>query len=266
VSVWLVPILFAVAVYAYLKSKKYYHYRRLLQKQSGIIATHEPALLFRSYRPVDLPSFDERIVTIADLLPTQTLQMLRNEALAHAKTERSYFPGHKKGGTISYEELHINAPRIVAFYHSRYLRNLCSAIVGERLMPTPIYDQSSCSLLFYDKPRDHIGWHYDYNFYKGRHFTALLPLINSHDTEERLSSAQLVVKKDGAEITVPTPPNTLVLFEGARVYHKVTRLEANETRVILSMTFCADPRASFIKGIIRRVKDTAYFGLRALWT
>jgi hypothetical protein len=67
-------------------------------------------------------------------------------------------------------------------------------------------------------------------------------------------------------VTIPTPPNTLILFEGARVFHKVTRLQENELRIILSMTFCTQPQASLFKGALRRFKDTAYFGVRALWT
>jgi len=139
-------------------------------------------------------------------------------------------------------------------------------VVGATVLPTPINDQSSCSLLFYDRPRDHIGWHYDYNFYHGRHFTVLLPLVNRHLQEDRLSSAQLVIRQSDREIVVPTPPNTLIVFEGARVYHQVTRLRENELRVILSMTFCTRPQASLIKGTVRRFKDIAYFGPRALWT
>jgi hypothetical protein len=65
---------------------------------------------------------------------------------------------------------------------------------------------------------------------------------------------------------VPTPPNTLVLFEGAQVLHKVTQLQDNEKRLVLSMTYCTDPRASVVKRYTRRIKDTAYFGVRALWT
>jgi hypothetical protein len=143
---------------------------------------------------------------------------------------------------------------------------LCSAVIGEPVLPTPIHDQSSCSLLFYDRPRDHIGWHYDYNFYNGRHFTVLLPLVNRHLEEDRLSSAQLVIRQDNREVTIPTPPNTLIVFEGARVFHQVTRLAENELRIVLSTTFCTQPRTSVLKGALRRFKDVAYFGVRALWT
>ncbi|MCI0529984.1 MAG: hypothetical protein L0Y56_21275, partial [Nitrospira sp.] len=170
------------------------------------------------------------------------------------------------GGTISYEELHLTAPEIIALYQSQYLRDLCSHIVGERVVPTPIQDQSSCSLLFYDKPNDHIGWHYDHNFYSGRHFTALLCIVNEHHTEDRLSSAHLVIKQGGKERVIPMRPNTLVLFEGAYIRHKVTMLGQNETRILLSMTFCTDPTSSILKSFARRVKDMGYFGVRALWT
>ena len=108
--------------------------------------------------------------------------------------------------------------------------------------------------------------HYDHNFYHGRHFTVLLSLVNRHLTEDRLSSAQLLIRRERREIIVPTPPNTLIVFEGARVFHKVTRLEANERRIVLSMTFCTRPQASVVKGVLRRCKDVAYFGVRALWT
>lgn len=31
------------------------------------------------------------------------------------------------------------------------------------------------------------------------------------------------------------------------------------------MTFATDPRTGVVKEVARRVKDTAFFGLRALW-
>ena len=249
-----------------LKLRKERHYRQLQMRQRDFVTHHTLALRLPA-PPVDAaPNFDQRIAVMPELLPPDSLALLRDAALRSHRTERSYFPSHKKGGTIAYEDLHQTAPEIVAFYQSEYLSRLCSAIIGESVIPTPINDQSSCSLLFYDRPRDHINWHYDYNFYNGRHFTVLLPLVNHHLHEDRLSSAQLVIQKGNSEVMVPTPPNTLIIFEGARVYHKVTRLEENELRVILSMTFCTRPQASVLKGTIRRFKDIAFFGVRALWS
>ena len=191
---------------------------------------------------------------------------LRSAALHRFEPERVHLPRHKRGATVSYAALHAAAPEIVAFYLSADLHVWFSKVIGETIGPTPLNDQSSCSLLFYDRPQDHIQWHFDYNFYNGRHFTALLPLINEHALQPRLSSAELMARVRSSEFRVPTPPNTLILFEGAYVCHKVTPLGENERRVILSMTFTTDPTSTFVKCAGRRFKDIAYYGLRALWT
>jgi hypothetical protein len=143
---------------------------------------------------------------------------------------------------------------------------LVSRIVGVRVEPTPINDQSSLSLLFYTRPGDHIGWHYDHNFYKGRHFTVLLALDNKGRAEGGLSHAMLKARAGGRELALATAPNTMVVFEGAAVRHKVTPILDGERRLMLSMTYCTDPGATWRQGVSRRMKDTAFFGMRALWT
>ena len=265
-EILLVPAAAGALAFTGLKLRKQRQYQQLHARQHDLVARYGAGLNLPERLPEALPDFQRRIAVSPRPLPEASFNMLREAALRHARTERSYFPAHKQGGTIAYEDLHRTAPEIIAFYQSDYLRRLCAAVIGEPVVPTPLNDQSSCSLLFYQRPRDHIGWHYDHNFYDGRHFTVLLPLVNRHLYEDRLSSAQLVIRQDGREVTVPTPPNTLIVFEGARVFHKVTRLEENELRVMLSMTLCTRPRASLLKGTIRRFKDIAYFGVRALWS
>ncbi|MCP5425144.1 MAG: 2OG-Fe(II) oxygenase [Gammaproteobacteria bacterium] len=259
--------LLATVLFVLLRISKIRHFKHLLQTQAELVEEYGPTLAYPIRLPATLPTFERKIAVLQDALPDNLFKALQNQCERCRRTERSYFPGHKKGGTIAYEALHTLAPSIVAFYQSAYLRALCSRIIGQPVAPTPINDQSSCSLLRYDKPNDHIGWHYDYNFYHGRHFTVLLPLINRHnDKADQLSSAELVIKQQSRETVIPTPPNTLIIFEGAQVFHKVTRLGENETRVLLSMTFCTDPKTSALKNQLRRIKDTAYFGIRALWT
>ncbi len=262
----LIPVAAGALAFTGLKLGKQRQYRRLRACQDALVARHLPTLGLPEALPQALPDFDRRIAVVPRPVPDVALDTLREAALRRRRAERSFVPTHKQGGTIAYENLHEAAPEVVAFYQSEYLRRLCSAVIGAPVVPTPLHDQSSCSLLVYERPRDHIGWHYDYNFYNGRHFTVLLPLVNRHLREDRLSSAELKVRQGDGEQVVPTPPNTLVVFEGARVLHKVTRLGEDELRVILSMTFCTDPRASLWKAALRRVKDTAYYGVRALWT
>ncbi|HOB63176.1 MAG TPA: hypothetical protein PKI41_13805 [Candidatus Competibacteraceae bacterium] len=262
----LLPVAAGALAFATLKLRKQRQYRQLQTDQRELVERYGAQLNLPGRLPDALPDFQSRLATVADVLPDAAFTQLRDAALRHRQIERSYFPVHKQGGTIAYEDLHQVAPEIVAFYQSDDLRRICSAIIGEPVLPTPLHDQSSCSLLFYDRPRDHIGWHYDYNFYNGRHFTVLLPLVNRHLGADRLSSAQLEIRHGDREVMIPTPPNTLIVFEGARVFHRVTRLGENELRVMLSMTFCTRPQSSLFKGTVRRFKDIAYFGVRALWT
>jgi hypothetical protein len=251
--------------YAVLFAWKRVDYRRLRQKQEDILAIREGVGRLRVFDILDLPSFESGIVKIDGLLLPETLSLLQRVVARNFSGERVHIPVHKRGVTVSYEVLHHAAPEIIALYHSAELHALCAKIIGERIMATPIHDQSSCSVLLYDRGGDHIGWHHDLNFYRGRHFTGLLSLINEN-REGRLSSAELMVRTGSGEFCVATPPNSFVLFEGARVLHKVTPLGETEKRVILSMTFSTDPTANLLQSAGRRFKDIAYYGVRALWT
>ncbi len=252
--------------FVYLKKQRNALYQRLSQEQQTALAQQGKNLQFNEFRAEELPSFAQHFAALPTVLTAETLAQLQAEVLKLCRTERSYLPLHKQGGTMAYETLHQVMPVLVALYHSPQLQKICSAIVGEALMPTPLNDQSSCSLLVYEKPGDHIGWHYDHNFYNGRHFTVLLPLINKHNQTGELSSARLWAKLGDQEVIQPTPPNTLVIFEGAKVLHKATPLADNELRILLSMTYCTTPTTSLAKGIARRIKDISFFGIRALWT
>jgi hypothetical protein len=249
--------------YAYARGKRNRLYRSLADRTAGIVRERPIGVADESRA---LPGFDRRFAIIQDLLDAASFTAIRDEADRLVAAERSYVPTHKQGGTVAYETLIASAPAIVSLYHSASLQGLVSRLVGEKVVPTPIYDQSSLSVLFYEKPGDHIGWHFDHNFYRGRHFTLLLPLVNQGHAEGGLSHAQLMVKLGEEERPAPTPPNILVVFEGAQVRHKVAPIAENERRVVLSMTYCTDPSASLAQGAARRIKDTAFFGIRALWT
>ncbi len=213
-----------------------------------------------------LPDFTERLAVVSNFLPARAFSALSAEAEQLAKAERNFVPAHKKGGTIAYETLIADAPAIVSLYHSPDLIGFISRLVGVPIQPTPINDQSSLSLLVYDRPGDHIGWHFDHNFYRGRHFTVLIAIQNEGRAAAGMSHAVLSARAGGNEFGISTPPNTMVVFEGARLLHKVTAILAGEKRLVLSMTYCEDPRSLWWQGVVRRIKDTAFFGVRALWT
>lgn len=210
--------------------------------------------------------FSRRIFVGSSVLTKATLSRIEAEVDRYSRTERSYLPTHKKGGAIAYETLRAKIPSVADLYLSPEMSSLISRITGVPVVPTPFSDKSSCSVLVYEEPGDHIGWHYDHNFYKGRHFTVLIPIVNRGSGPDGLSAARLLVKSGQREEAVATPPNALVVFEGAKVRHKVMPIETGERRVVLSMTYCTDPRNSVVQESMRRIKDTAFFGLRALWS
>lgn len=257
-------IALSTAGYVYLRTARAKLYQQLAHRHA--LVTVDPGPDLQSLDRESLPSFATRLATVDQVLPEATFRDLAAEIERLVDTERSYLPTHKKGGTVAYETLLAEAPYVVALYRSPRMQALVSDIVGVSVQPTPLNDQSSLSVLFYEKPGDHIGWHYDHNFYRGRHFTVLIPVVNRGAVAGSLSSARLLEKRGTSEIEIPTPPNKLIVFEGARVLHKVTPIAEGERRVVLSMTYCTDPRSSLWQGAARRIKDTAFFGLRALWT
>ncbi len=262
----LIPVALLLLGFATLKLLKLAQYRRLRQLQAALVAEQGPRLGLPGALPQVLPGFEDRLAVVPHPVPDQTLAALRAAAERRGGVERSFVPTHKQGGTVAYEDLHRFAPEIIAFYQSDYLRRLVSSVVGAPVLPTPLHDQSSCSLLVYEKPKDHIGWHYDHNFYNGRHFTVLLPLVNRDATGDGLAAAELWARLPEGDRRVPTPANCLVVFEGAKILHKATRLGEGELRILLSMTFATDPSATLAKGVARRFKDVAFYGVRALWT
>jgi hypothetical protein len=248
-----------------LRFRRVWLYRTLDRRLAEIkaeAASVEPV----AWRDRPLPSFDDRLAVLPNLLAPEQLARIALEIERLSSSERSYVPAHKKGGTIAYETLCAEAPAVVALYSSPRLHALLSRIVGVEVRPTPLNDQSSCSVLLYERPGDHIGWHYDHNFYKGRHFTVLLPIVNRNAAGDGLSAARLSARIGSEDREIPTPPNKLVVFEGARVLHKASPIAEGERRVVLSMTFATDPSSTIVQGVTRRIKDTAFFGLRALWT
>jgi hypothetical protein len=244
------------------------HYRGLAARIEQIASAN--AFDIGTAEQRQLPAFADRLAVVRDFLPAPSFAALAAEAERLVAPERSFVPTHKQGGTVAYETLIATAPTIVACYHAAGLQDFVSRLVGARVGPTPVNDQSSLSVLVYNKPGDHIGWHYDHNFYRGRHFTVLLAIDNVGQAEGGLSHAvlraRLGARASTREIAVSTAPNTLVVFEGARVRHLVTPILAGERRLMLSMTYCTDARSHWWQGLSRRLKDTAFFGIRALWT
>lgn len=104
----------------------------------------------------------------------------------------------------------------------------------------PWEDTNRLSLLHYDQPGestqgDGIDWHVDGSIYLGQRWAGILTLLE--ETSE--DTAKLELAPNGRETTLPLDGicNSLVLFRGDHVQHRVRPMKPGEERVVLSLLF-----------------------------
>lgn len=208
----------------------------------------------------------EEFTVLEDFLGAATLAPLVAEANAlRVRINRNFVPGMKKGGSVSYFDVRRHAPAIHALYHAPEFIAWLSTLTGAPLLTCPESDAHACALYYYTEAGDHIGWHYDTSFYRGKRFTVLLGLVQA-------SRSELVARlyhKSGArpeeEVRVASHPGTLVVFNGDRCWHMVTPCGAGEDRVMLSMEYVTDRHMGLLPRLVSTVKDAVgYFGIKAL--
>ena len=125
-------------------------------------------------------------------------------------------------------------------YYSTDFINSIRDILKKNINQTSFIDPTSCSIIIYDTPGDHINWHTDYNSYYGNRWTILITLVNTNnDDNDNLSSIKYCYKDiPGKEHCIKTEENSILIFNGSEVTHMATALNKNEKRVILSLTIC----------------------------
>lgn len=182
---------------------------------------------------------------------------------------RNYVPGHKQGGSVSYyairNEFH-ESSAIVSLYRSPALRRFLSQIVKEELLLCPEQDPHSCALYYYTKPGDHIGFHHDTSYYKGKRYTVLMGLI------ERSEQCRLVAHMPApgtaetvSEQSISLDPGSLVIFNGDKLWHAVTPLGHREERIVLTLQYVTNQDMGPIHRAFSNLKDVfGYFGPAAL--
>ena len=193
-------------------------------------------------------------------------QLLREVDVLAPDVNRKYVSGHKKGGSVSFYAMLSQAPAILSLYRSPAWLMFLSRLVEAPLMLCPKDDPHSCALYYYTQPGDHIGFHYDTSYYKGKRYTVLISLV------ERSEHCRLVarVRKRGEneeirETRIPMDPGTVVLFNGAKLWHAVTPLGKGEERIILTLQYVTNQELGPFKKMFPNLKEAfAYFGPASL--
>jgi hypothetical protein len=147
-----------------------------------------------------------------------------------------------------------------AFFHHE------DNLTGDKLQPAPLTDPHAYALYFYTRPGDHIGWHYDTSYYRGRRYTLLLGLIYDSSC---LLEYELHTRKRGVRSVAGSlrlAPGALVVFDGDALRHRITPLRPGERRVSLTFAYVTDPRMHPWWRLISNMKDAvAYFGVQQVF-
>jgi alkylated DNA repair dioxygenase AlkB len=205
-------------------------------------------------------------VALDACLPPSLVQRLVAEVEPlRSAVHRVRVPG-KRSGSVSWHTLRARAPAVVALYRSPALLAFLEALTGTRLEPCPDRDPHACALYWYSEPGDYITAHYDTSFYAGRRYTVLLGLVNR--TRSRLA-CQLFRDVPGrapVDLEVATEPGTLVVFDGDKLWHRITPLGAGEERITLTMQYVTTRAMTPFKRFVSDMKDAiSYFGFREVF-
>lgn len=204
-----------------------------------------------------------RLLVLADFLPRQVLDaLLADVERTRTEIHRNLVPGQKKGGAVSRFSLDRVDAAAARVYRSPALRRFVEAIVGEQVQACPSDDPHTYALYHYSEPGDHIGWHWDTSFYRGRRYTLLLGLVSN---ESCMLECDLHKRDDDRPTerrSYQVTPGTFVLFDGDRLWHRVTPMRAGDgERVVLTFELVTDPTMHPWRRLISNVKDSvAYFG------
>lgn len=207
---------------------------------------------------------DELLVVPRLLSESMTASLVEASERLRPRVVRRSLPGYKASGSVSAIDIRELAPEVDAFYKDPTFVKTLSDVVGTELRPCPDRDPHACALYYYTEPGDHIGWHFDTSHYEGARYTVLIGVVNK-TTTSRLECVLYKKNKDRLPqpMSVSTEPGTLVLFNGDRLWHSVSKLEAGGERVVLTLEYVTNPNMHPVKRWISDFKDAVtYFGFR----
>lgn len=238
-----------------------------------MIETSADPRLAAALANVDVPSSVEayraqgEALWVSGLLGPELLAPLLDDLeRVRPLVHRNYVPMQKKGGSVSYFQLREQAPHLVALYRDPALIRFLEQITGERLMPCPEDDPHACALYFYTEEGDHIGWHFDTSFYKGKRFTVLIGLVDRSSSRLLCRLHKNTPGQVPRDVELATLPGMLVAFNGDSLWHAVSPLGAGEERISLSLEYVTNQSMSPWGRLISNIKDAiAYFGIRGIF-
>jgi hypothetical protein len=204
------------------------------------------------------------LLVIENFLRKPVLNVLLEQlSKLRGAVHRNYIPRHKKGGSISRYQLDRLALPFGELYRHPELLHGLNGITRRSLLTCPATDPHAYALYYYTEPGDHIGWHYDTSYYRGERYTVLIGLVDRSSSRLEFQQYRDCPGRKPETGSLALAPGTLVLFNGDKLYHRVTPLGAGEERIALTLEYLTDPSISPFQRFVSNMKDAiAYFGFR----
>lgn len=214
-------------------------------------------------------AFEEagEFLCVDDFLPAPTLRALLDTLPALApQVHRNFIPRHKKGGSVSRFDLDRVAPLYGELYRLEAFKTFLDELCDTQLLPCPDGDPHTYALYCYTEKGDHIGYHYDTSYYRGARYTILLGLVDQSSCELEYVLHTKDDTKDDVPGSVALAPGMLVVFNGDKLYHRVTPLGEGETRIALTLEYVTHAGMNPFLRFVSNMKDSiAYFGFRQVF-
>lgn len=206
----------------------------------------------------------EEFLWIEDFLPPDILHKIQADLPGlRPAIHRNYVPTYKKGGSIGRQAIDRLSPTIAEVYNNPALLEFVSGLVGDELKDCPPNDPHTYALYCYTEPGDHIGFHYDTSYYRGKRYTALVGLVDNSSSKLVCELYRNNAERETQRLSLALKPGTFVFFNGDRLYHKVTPLGENEERIALTMEYVTDRHMGRFPRMVSNLKDAiGYFGFR----
>lgn len=184
------------------------------------------------------------VYIIEDFLPPEEFEKLK--AVAREEKENLYRKnsGMRSGAAMSSQDLRAGACMALAdsLINDSTLARAREALSIPELQFIGREDTNQLSLLYYGEAGDGIDWHFDGNIYLGERWAGIFTL--QEDTLDDVSKLEL--KQDDSVRQFPTKlmPNSLALFQGDKMIHRVRGMNEGEERMVVNLLFATNPQTS----------------------
>jgi len=126
---------------------------------------------------------------------------------------------------------------IIEIFRDIRTLNIIRKKTGMNLQLVPRLDPNQLSIFFYEDKGDGITWHKDSDLYEGNRWTCIYTVINEGSNNGK-SHGTFRYKINNKEYSIDTESNSIILFKGNNITHKVDDIKENENRIVISLVLC----------------------------